>query len=123
MTLLEFFSHGTPKGQPRPRAFFRGGRAAVYDPGTAEGWKGQIAIAWKESGHEPLPHTPYDVMLDFFFPRPKSQSTKKGLRPDAPTFHTAKPDADNVAKAVLDAMAEHAVERRRTREVAGMIIC
>jgi len=104
MNRIELFAPGTPKGQPRPRAFFRQGRAAVYDPGTAEGWKGQIALAWRDSGHQPLPEAPYDVMLDFVFPRPKSHSTKRGLRESAPTFHTGKPDADNAAKAVLDAL-------------------
>ena len=40
--------NGDPKPQPRPKAFKRGKHAAVYDPGTAEGWKGSIALAARE---------------------------------------------------------------------------
>ena len=39
------FVHGEPKAQPRAKAFARNGRAGIYDPGTAEGWKGAIAAA------------------------------------------------------------------------------
>lgn len=45
---ITFFIHGDPKPQPRPRAFARrmGAKfvARVYDAGTAEGWKSQIAM-------------------------------------------------------------------------------
>lgn len=78
----------------------------MYDPGTAEGWKGQIAAA-------AMPHKPYtqlqgplDVMLKFYFARPKSHSSRKGLKPNAPEWHTSKPDADNLAKAVLDCITQ-----------------
>lgn len=103
---IQFRAYGDPKGQPRPRAFSRGGMTRVYDPGTAEGWKSQIAVA-------ALPHKPsariegpIHVTLRFFFQRPKGHAGKKGLKPNAPTYHTAKPDADNLAKAVLDCITQ-----------------
>jgi crossover junction endodeoxyribonuclease RusA len=99
-----FFVSGTPKGQPRPRAFARGGKARVYDPGTAEGWKGQVALAAKEH----LPPAPVDlpvvIHLRFELPRPKGHYCKSGLKPTAPEYHLGKPDIDNLAKAVLDAL-------------------
>jgi Holliday junction resolvase RusA-like endonuclease len=103
---VTFFAFGTPKGQPRPRAFSRGGRAAVYDPGTAEGWKGQVALAWRDTGHQKMADAPaYQVTLRFRFPRPKSHfNSKEQLKPTAPVWFTGKPDADNCAKAVLDAL-------------------
>jgi Holliday junction resolvase RusA-like endonuclease len=104
MKSVEFFVAGDPKGQPRPRAFARGGKARVYDPGTAEGWKGQVALA----GREHLPPAPIDtavvIHLGFAFPRPRGHFGKAGLRPSAPAHHTARPDVDNLAKAVLDAL-------------------
>jgi Holliday junction resolvase RusA-like endonuclease len=108
MNTIQFEVHGTPKGQPRPRAFALHGRARVFDPGTAEGWKAQIAIAAKPF----LPSTPYDgplkVCISFSFIRPKGHYGKrKGalyLRDDAPFQHTGKPDLDNLEKAVLDAL-------------------
>jgi len=93
---------GEPKGQPRPRAFSRGGKASVYDPATAEGWKGAIALAARAS----LPPQPIDgpigLAVTFFFPRPARLLRKKD--PDGLIPHTAKPDSDNAAKAVLDAL-------------------
>jgi len=100
-----FFAAGIPKGQPRPRAFSRGGHARVYDPGTAEGWKGCVAIA-AQAHRGKFTAGPLRVSIRFEFPRPKSHSTKRGLRPDAPDYHMAKPDADNAAKAVLDCLTE-----------------
>ena len=99
-----FDVHGEPKGQPRPRAFSRGGKARIYDPGTAEGWKGAIALAAREH----LPSSPIDapikLAISFFFARPKRLETKKSAEGNIP--HTAKPDADNAAKAVMDCLTE-----------------
>jgi Holliday junction resolvase RusA-like endonuclease len=103
-----FFAEGTPKGQPRPKAFSRGGIASVYDPGTAEGWKGEVALAAKEHKPEKPLEGPLKLTLNFVIPRPKGhfRTGKRAseLREDAPIWHTGKPDADNFAKAVMDAL-------------------
>ena len=102
---FSFFADGDPKGQPRPRAFARGGKARVYDPGTAEGFKGSVAVAAKLAGLSGRNiDGPISVRLIAFFRRPKAHYRKTGLRGDAPKFHTSKPDTDNLAKAVLDAL-------------------
>jgi len=96
-----FFAPGIPKGQPRPRAFSRGGKARVYDPGTAEGWKAQVALAAREAGLDgAMLDGPVSVRVDFFMPRPKR------LKEGAPLDHTGKPDLDNLAKAVLDCLTQ-----------------
>jgi Holliday junction resolvase RusA-like endonuclease len=100
---------GDPKGQPRPKAFSRGGHARVYDPGTAEGWKSQIAVAAKESGAVGLMlDTPLKVEIHAYFKRPKSHyrsgKNSKMLKEAAPAFHTGKPDFDNLGKAACDAL-------------------
>jgi len=105
---ISFFAPGDPKGQPRPRAFSRGGHARVFDPGTAEGWKSAVAVAAKPClPAEPIAG-PVRVTLHFSMRRPKShyRTGKRAgeLRPDAPGWFTSKPDADNLAKAVLDAL-------------------
>ena len=104
MNHAAFFVVGSPKGQPRPRAFARGGKARVYDPGTAEGWKGQVALAAKDH----LPAIPIDepvaIHLGFQLPRPRWHLGKGGLKPDAPCHHLSKPDIDNLAKAVIDTL-------------------
>lgn len=104
---LTFFAQGEPKGQPRPRAFSRGGHARVYDPGTAENWKSQIAVAAKEQNQ--IPTVPIDapvrVKMVFSFPRPKSHFRSNGdVKENAPHWHVARPDVDNLQKAVMDAL-------------------
>ncbi len=100
------FVHGEPKGQPRPRAFVRAGRAAVYDAGTAENWKSAIASALRF--HQGKLHEgPFEVEMFLYFPRPKSHFGTRGLLARfGSVFFRKKPDVDNVAKAVLDSLSE-----------------
>ena len=101
---ITFTIYGEPKGQPRPKAFSRGGHARVYDPGTAEGWKSLIA-------HAVTPHIPAvpiegPIRVDWtaYFPRPKRLMRRSD--PEGAVMHTAKPDRDNVEKALLDALTQ-----------------
>ena len=98
-------ANGIPKGQPRARAFVRNGRAAVYDPGTAEGWKGDVARAAAELEGRRITGA-IELTLTFFMPRPKSHYKSNGkLKASAPVFlHTQKPDRDNLEKAVMDCL-------------------
>jgi len=107
---IEFYVQGIPKGQPRPKAFSRGGIAKVYDPGTAEGWKGLVALAAKGLlPAEPLAGCVY-LSLKFYMPRPRGHyrtgKNAQMLKPSAPGFCSTKPDADNLAKAVMDALTQ-----------------
>lgn len=104
VTSLRVFVDGVPKAQPRPRAFARNGKAHVYDSGTAEYWKGLIALAVKPYRPACPWTTPVCVELAFVFPRPKSHFTKKGLRADAPDWHIARPDVENCVKSALDCL-------------------
>jgi Holliday junction resolvase RusA-like endonuclease len=102
--VLEVFVAGIPKGQPRPKAYSRGNHAGVYDPGTAEEWKGivrqEVKFRWDGIPWE----GPVALSLGFQMPRPKGHFNKKGIKPTAPSFHTGRPDADNCAKAIMDAL-------------------
>ena len=109
---ITFSVTGDPKPQPRPRAFARnmgGGKfaARVYDAGTAEGWKSLVALAAKAHVPPSPCESPLLVSLVFYIARPKSHYTSKGeLRPSAPILPINKPDADNLAKAVLDCLTQ-----------------
>lgn len=114
--MIQFFVPGTPKAQPRPRATMRGGRAGVYDPGSAGEWKLAIrqalslALLDSEEGREMMRaakehRDPLRLAVSFSMPRPQKHLRKGGLRDDAPRhWHTQKPDGDNLLKAVLDAI-------------------
>lgn len=118
--MIRVWIPGEPKGQPRPKAFARGGRARVYDPGTAEGWKGLVALALRPHLHrllrvaaeEPLAYdsascyvpiaASWSVEMLFRMPRPASMRRRKPHPEDGEIPHAKKPDVDNLAKAVLD---------------------
>lgn len=99
-----FEVEGDPKGQPRPRAFARNGVARVYDPGTAEGWKGAIALAARPH----RPPVPFGEALrltaDFRFHRPRRLDSRKNA--GRHFIHVSKPDLDNALKAVMDCLCE-----------------
>jgi Holliday junction resolvase RusA-like endonuclease len=107
-----FFVAGEPKPQPRPRAFARrfgnAVRAGVYDSGGADGWK--AAICAQANQHRPATPLsgPIVLSLRFLMPRPVGHfrigKFADQLKGNAPVHHTAKPDADNLAKAVMDAL-------------------
>lgn len=114
---FSFFASGEPKGQPRPRAVIRRSRggqvhAGVFDAGTADNWKACVKLAAQRAG---LAHAnlsgPVSLTLRFFFPRPaahhKSGDRAKPLKDSAPAWQTAKPDVDNAAKAVMDALTDY----------------
>ena len=103
-----FFVAGLPKGQPRAKACIRGKHAGVYDPGTADGWKLLVRAEANKYAPEMPCLGPVKVALFFSFKRPGAHyKTVKGqiqLKELAPWQHTTKPDADNLAKAVMDAI-------------------
>lgn len=100
--------NGTPKGQPRPRASSyynpKKGKymARVFDCGSAENWKAQVQLALADHIPEEPLLGPFAVVMSFALPRPKSLQRKKD--PDGVIEHVKKPDADNLAKAVMDAI-------------------
>lgn len=94
-----------PRGQGRARAFARGGHAGVYESGPDAKWKSDaitlLRLLWP-SGII----IPSDVALSVgvyaVFSRPRRLLRRRD--PDGAILHAQKPDADNVAKIVLDAL-------------------
>jgi Holliday junction resolvase RusA-like endonuclease len=110
---MNTFIYGDPKGQPRARAFARkmGAKhvARMYDSDVADAWKRAVDLGiereWEHMA-QPLVLDPvgaFECKLTFFFRRPKSHYGKGGhVKASAPVCHVSKPDADNLAKLVLD---------------------
>lgn len=95
----EFEIWGDPVGQGRPR-FTRSGH--VYDPAASRKYKMHVAgIARKAmAGHEP-PEGAMLVVIEAHVAMPKSWSQKKRDMMRG-TYAAKKPDADNIAKIILD---------------------
>jgi Holliday junction resolvase RusA-like endonuclease len=101
---ISFFAQGIPKGQPRVRACRRGNHSGTYDPGTADEWKYIVRLEARSAWNGEKFEGAVRVKLNFLFPRPKCHFNRNGLKDLAPTRHTSRPDSDNLAKAVLDAL-------------------
>jgi len=96
---------GTPVAQPRHRISTRGGYAKAYLPSDHPVHAFKQAIALQAARHG-LFVGAVEVAIVAWFPMPASWSKKK-RREHEGRWHTQKPDADNVSKAVIDALHEH----------------
>ena len=98
---IKFTVPGAPVGKGRPR-FTRAGHA--YTPEKTAEYEEKVRLCWKaQTGSGFAGGVPLKASIIADFPIPKSASKKKAAAMDG-TFHTSRPDADNVAKAILDAL-------------------
>jgi len=97
---------GDPVSQKRHRSTRVGGFIRQYDPSAAD--KGDfLSIVQSNSPEKPF-NCPLKVEIILHFSRPKShyRSGKNNhlLKDSAPLWHISKPDADNCAKFIFDAL-------------------
>ena len=108
MKILKIVIPGSPIGQGRPKFSTINGHPKAYDPEKSRNYKAYVRMlatqAMKETGFEMI-DGPCAVRINAFFEVPKSKSKRfreaalKGTeRP------TKKPDADNIVKAIQDAL-------------------
>ena len=98
-----FSVEGVPKPQPRPRAFVRGKHASVYNPDSADAWKAAVRdMALRFAPSKPWTG-PVAMNLSLWLPRPKRLQVAGASDYDP---HDGREDIDNLAKAVMDAMAD-----------------
>ena len=102
---ITFSVPGNPVPQPRARVSTRGGFARAYVPSKhpVHDYRTQLAVAARLAGLTPTGE-PLSVVIDAVFERPKSHRNKSGVKGTAPKL--PRPDVDNVAKAVLDALQD-----------------
>ena len=111
MKNLEVFVPGVPVAQPRMKGAIIAGKIRMYTPNTANKWKDSVRRV-VESALQTDPRldmlTQLQLELSFHLPRAKSHygtgRNAELLKNSAPDYHTQKPDADNLAKAVMDSL-------------------
>ena len=105
MSAVSFTVAGQPVPQPRPRVSTAGGFARAYVPGKhpVHAYREAIATAARGAGLTTTGEV-LNVVIDAVFERPKSHLRKSGVKLDAPKL--PRPDVDNLAKAVLDALQD-----------------
>lgn len=120
---LSFFVVGIPMAQPRAKASHFGGFTRVYTPkGQHENW-GMCVRAEAQKAFDGVKwEGPLRVNLTFYFPRPKAHYNSKGqLKPNAPKWHTQKPDRDNADKKIMDTLTNLGIWHDDKQVCAGQI--
>jgi len=110
--MLEFFVPGIPRPAGSKRAFpirRKDGHlgVAVSDMSGEAGkaWRTDIkAFAQEALGKQSLLDCPIALEITFVMPRPKHHYGKKGLKENAPYWHTSKPDATKMLRCVEDSL-------------------
>lgn len=90
---------GRPHAQGRPRAVRTGSTVRMIDPPRSRAWKALASALMRQArGRAPIIDGPVGVWIDAIFARPaRSRSAERSW------CITRVGDADNIAKAVLDA--------------------
>ena len=105
MHAVSFTVPGQPVPQPRPRVSTAGGFARAYVPGKhpVHAYRQSLAAAARGAGLTTTGDV-LNVVIDAVFERPKSHMNKAGVKSTAAKL--PRPDVDNIAKAVLDALQD-----------------
>ena len=104
--MISFTVPGDPVPQPRPRVSTRGGFARAYVPAKhpVHAYRQAVVLAAKLAGLGTITE-PIQVCVVSVFERPKSHVTGRGVV-KATAQRVPRPDVDNIAKAVLDALGD-----------------
>ena len=96
---------GKPFAKQRPRASRRGRFTTIYTPQETVDYENLVKYSYFQENGSVLLEGPLEAEIIGTFPVPASVSNKqKNLMLEGKVQHTKKPDCDNMAKIVLDAL-------------------
>lgn len=100
---------GEPVGKGRPRFCRRGDYVQTYTPTKTQAYESRIKAAYLLDGH--VMQGPVKICITAYYQIPKSVSkAKRQDMLDGKILPQKKPDVDNVAKIVLDALNQVAYQ-------------
>lgn len=105
--MIKFEVLGTPVGKSRPKFSTANGHAVAYTPAKTANYETLVRLSYQQQIGCFMfdKDIPLRAIIRAFFPIPKSTSKKKREQMEAGKIrHTKKCDADNIAKACLDAL-------------------
>lgn len=104
--MISFVVYGEPVAQGRPRFARRGNFVTTYDPAKSRDYKDTVySIAIEHKPEQPL-EGPLNVKIVAFKSIPKSFSKRKAADAESGVLlPITKPDCDNYAKGVKDALS------------------
>lgn len=102
---MKFTVYGKPVAKGRPRFSNRGGFVRSYTPENTINYENLVKLSYQtQVGNKKLDGMIYAEIIAYF-PIPKSTSKKNAeLMRNYEIMHTKKPDCDNLAKSILDAL-------------------
>lgn len=104
---VKFEVLGVPVGKGRPKFSTVNGHAVAYTPAKTANYETLVKLSYQQHIGAFMfdKDKPLRAIIRAFFPIPKSTSKKKREQMEAGKIrHTKKCDADNIAKACLDAL-------------------
>lgn len=105
--MIQFTVFGTPVGKGRPKFSTFNGHAMAHTPQKTVNYENLVKLSYQhEYGGQIIEKDiPLRVEIDAFFPTPKATSKKRyNMMLEGKIRHTKKCDADNLAKAICDAL-------------------
>ena len=106
--MIQFTVYGTPVGKQRPKFSTFNGHATAYTPQKTVNYENlvKLSVQQQQKGLKPFDKdVPLQADIIAYFLIPKSTSKKKReAMLNGEIYHTKKPDADNIAKCILDAL-------------------
>lgn len=106
-SVFKFIVYGDPVAQGRPRFTTKGGKARAYDPQKSSDFKEYVALVASQHRPKELLTGALELTVIFYRPLTKviEKSEKKMAEVEAGTLlPITKPDVDNYAKGVKDAL-------------------
>lgn len=103
--MIEYQIEGTPRPQGSKRHVGNG--IMVESSKHVKNWRAfaKLKASIAMHGHERIDKpNAVRLVVAFGFDRPQKHSTSKGLRANAPLYHTSAPDTDKLLRALLDSM-------------------
>lgn len=103
---MHFDVPGVPRGKQRPRVVRQNGRTISFTPDQTVQYENLVRWCYKTAEGKRFPDDmPLKVTIQAFYEIPKSASKKKRAQMlDGEIRPTKKPDADNIAKIICDAL-------------------
>lgn len=120
MKMTSFTVHGEPQGKARPRAVRQSGTMHIYTPQKTKDYEREIAMAYKTKCNGMFSGA-VEVEIHAYYTIPQSVSRKRVLDMVSDRERPIKrPDGDNVAKAVCDAL--NGIAYKDDAQVVDLII-
>lgn len=98
---VEFIVPGKPRGKQRPKFARRGEFTTTYTPTPTREYEEKVRVEYNKAQRGSYFEGPLEIDIRGVFPIPKAVSKKKREQMIG-TAHDKKPDADNMAKIILD---------------------